>query len=286
MISDASWSPDGKRIAAGGHTEAVTVWNAAGSTLLLTLDGHPESIGGIDWSPDGRRLISVDWSGDARVWNADTGQLLVNFSIGAYYDNRDVEWSPDGTLVALSGCVDDNTAWLGAWDPDDGRAVWHTTFPKSGCMYYLVFGMSPSFSSDSRLVLQPGNGTGCSAFDATTGAPVRITTDYPCGYWSPDGTHVANNTGIWDATSGRLIYALEADQMFRTWSPDGYFFVTQQGYAPSIVHVHSVKNGQTVATFEGQADIMVDVEWTQDGTVLSTAGWDGSVVIWHVRYQP
>ncbi len=63
-------SPDGKRLAVGGHDRMVHMFDAQAGGETLLLRGHSGVVGSLCWTPDGRRLISAANDGVLRIWDA------------------------------------------------------------------------------------------------------------------------------------------------------------------------------------------------------------------------
>ena len=67
----AAFSPDGKRIVAGGHTDnMVRVWDSATGRELRCYEGHTSAVTRVAFFPDGKRLVSASRDGTARIWRA------------------------------------------------------------------------------------------------------------------------------------------------------------------------------------------------------------------------
>ena len=55
-VRGVAWSPDGERLASGGHDGRLLVWEPTGGDLLASIDVR-DRVGDIEWSGDGRDLL-------------------------------------------------------------------------------------------------------------------------------------------------------------------------------------------------------------------------------------
>ena len=93
-----SFSPDGRRLAAGGSDNAVRIFDIADGKLGLTIEQHADWVTDVAFSPDGTRLASASRDKSARVFDAATGATL-----SAYLGHEEavfgVAWTDDGKRV-------------------------------------------------------------------------------------------------------------------------------------------------------------------------------------------
>jgi WD40 repeat protein len=68
-VVGVAYSADGKRIAAGGHDQAVLVWDADGRGEPLLLRGHRGGVLNVAFGPDGTRLYSAGEDGLVKAWD-------------------------------------------------------------------------------------------------------------------------------------------------------------------------------------------------------------------------
>jgi len=94
-------SADGRRIAAGGDSRLVHIWDAATGKREALLAGHQASITSVAWSPDGKFLVSGSFDGSARLWDGTTFKERHAFRHAGPV--RTVAISPDGRLIASAG---------------------------------------------------------------------------------------------------------------------------------------------------------------------------------------
>jgi WD40 repeat protein len=71
-VGGAAFSPDGRRLAAGGTDarEAVKLWDLATQRELLSLQGEGEYFVRVAFSPDRNTLAAVSFDGIAHLWRA------------------------------------------------------------------------------------------------------------------------------------------------------------------------------------------------------------------------
>src|SRR5262249_2226696 len=92
-----AWSPDGRRVAAGG-SQSAGVWDADTGTQLLALPPERPSFFALAWSPAGVYLAARAFE-DVIVWDAATGQEMLR--VKASYSASEVCWSPSGLRLAV-----------------------------------------------------------------------------------------------------------------------------------------------------------------------------------------
>jgi WD40 repeat protein/serine/threonine protein kinase len=76
VVRALAFSPDGKRLASGGHDRYLKIWDAESGRELLTLPGHDALIASVVWSPDGKQIATVDRN-EVRIWDASIGYELA-----------------------------------------------------------------------------------------------------------------------------------------------------------------------------------------------------------------
>jgi TolB protein len=179
---DASWSPDGNRIAFahGGSGRANIYTVAPDGTGLDQLTNGPGYDGSASWSPNGTKIAfghTQDNQGAIYVMNADGTGLVSVFEDQGVYPYRPL-WSPDGTRLIFEAEVTEPPGTNGGRD-----------------YTYDIYAVSP-------------DGTGAVDLTPTTDR------DENSPVWAPDGSKIAfeasttlngDNTGSYD------IYVMNPD---------------------------------------------------------------------------
>ena len=183
MSSELSvaWSPDGRRVAAGGLDEAVQIWDAQSGTNLLTYRGHSNDVEHIAWSPDGTRIASVSRDATVQVWDAKSGKRLFiyrNHGVALF----SVAWSPDGTRIA-SGSID----WtVQVWDARTGNNL--LTYHGHAASVYSV-----AWSPDGKRIASGSSDGTAQIWSVATGERYLTILGTATGIaWSPNALSIVS----------------------------------------------------------------------------------------------
>lgn len=70
LISDFTFSPDGKRLVSASSDKTIKIWDVATMRQILTLRGHRDWVMDVTFSRDGRRIATGCRDGTVRVYDA------------------------------------------------------------------------------------------------------------------------------------------------------------------------------------------------------------------------
>ncbi|MBI3004840.1 MAG: hypothetical protein HYY49_05425 [Ignavibacteriales bacterium] len=124
-VSDVAFSPSGQYVASICYDGKATVWNLVDTAIVSTFGytgfGHPQSV---SFKADGTKILSTG-RGTTPGWSyvdvVDVATGVVDRTIGEYYGAWDVQWSPNGSLIALST---NQYLVLSLFDLAANQAVW------------------------------------------------------------------------------------------------------------------------------------------------------------------
>lgn len=149
-VGDLRWSSDGVRVCTASNDQTAQVWDAQTAEVLTILEGHTGWAIRCLWSADDMRLATSGFDGTARLWDAQTGQAIA--VIEGYEPFAPVNYSPDGTMLAVSGY---SSGGLALYDSVTGEHL--RTMPVEGIEQIGL--LSPFWSSDgSKLAVGGRNG--------------------------------------------------------------------------------------------------------------------------------
>ncbi len=235
-INAIAWSPDGTKIASASYDRTVQVWDARTATLRFAYHGHSDHVWAVAWSPDGTRIASAGKDGTVQIWKV--GSQAPLFVYRGHHDGvSSVAWSPKQALIASGS--HDRTVQVWAIGDQTPRYIYSGHRDQVNALAWSPDGTHIASGSGS-----PGQhiDTTVHIWQPFTAGPTIIYTGHQDQVntvsWSPDGTRIASGGGnteegypvgdklvhIWDASTGRLIYAYNGHYSVvesLDWSPDG-----------------------------------------------------------------
>jgi len=199
VVLDVAFSPDGKRMAAGGADGLIRIIEVASGNLLQTIASHADWVNALAWSDDGLKLVSASRDKSAKVYTAESGELLTSYA-GHATAVKGVGFSPDGLNVLSVG--DDKK--LHRWETEGAKKIAEVAV--GGEAYKLVRG--PDF------VIAPSNDKLLHRIDlATNQDAVKYSGNLDwvlcAAVHSKNGQVVSGSIDggirLWNATDGMLI---------------------------------------------------------------------------------
>jgi WD40 repeat protein len=287
-------SADGRRLASQGLEAIVKVWDAATGGLLYQIpNAAPEpgtQRGYVEFSPDGKWILTGSSRVlGTRIWDASTS---VTKLFGNTFGPEWGGWSPDGTMIAVTGAQlwdaatgqqlgeFDQASFWGDWSPDGTR---------------LLFAEGPGMYAMNVWDITTGEKLATlSVPEDEFGAPQFLTMN-----WSPDGSLIAGAAFrpftpqaiyVWDAESTEIVSTLLTDdvcmQGWPHWSPDssriasGCIFVESGINTPA--RIWDVASEKEIMVIESEYGWTYRTEWSPDGTRLLVTYENGVAQIWDV----
>lgn len=210
-------TPDRHWLAAATFSQSVKIWDVTAGKLTKEFNassGYRGVLLSAAMSNDGRSIATALGSDNAvRIWDAQSGQLVRAIPAYASWPTA-VAFSLDGRTLVSAGIDSGPDVPLKFWDLATGALL------RSYSLENMSVGKL-AYSADGRWLYSSGiSRESFKLLDPQTGRPVRGFRDNsPTGDFaqSPDGRFIAtiesleNQTKLWDAASGRLLFDLKGN---------------------------------------------------------------------------
>ncbi len=207
------YSPDGKQIAAGGFSTAVTLWDAASGKLLHSFPNQSRPCSCGAFSPDGT-MLAIPGMRVCHLWDIATGKEVRQLKAGRE-GLSDVAFAPDSKMVAGT----DYNGTLHLWEAATGVQLRRIEC-KQDILDVVVF--SPdgrrlaTGGTDGTICLwDPRTGKECHRLKAHQRRVIRI-------FFSPDGKRLVSSSNdvirVWDAATGRPLRDM-GEKAAHSWLP-------------------------------------------------------------------
>jgi WD40 repeat protein len=226
------FSPDSNLIAVGGGRYApqvigVQVWDVATHEQRLKLDDFSETIYTLAFSPDGKTLFTGEGliGGSAKMWDLESGEMLDQFGRpreGNYWGVHDLEFSPDGSLLAIGS--EDGSVML--WDVAKRMAV-TVLHDNTAEIMNIAFSPNGKVLASSSFADNGGETSELRLWNIDTGKTLYILQYSPGGIaFNADGRVLASTSydgtaRLWDVETGKSLAILDSGGMNVVFSPDG-----------------------------------------------------------------
>ncbi|SPQ18463.1 ccdd4571-0151-4a36-b04b-ff79eefb099c [Thermothielavioides terrestris] len=274
------------RLATGSGDNTARIWDTDSGTPKHTLKGHTGWVLGVNWSPDGKYLATCSMDKTVRIWDPETGKQFGQDFKGHAKWVLAVAWEPyhlwrDGT-ARLASASKDGTCRI--WIVNSGRTE-HVLSGHKGsvsCVRWGGTGMIYTGSHDKSIRV----------WDAVKGTLMHSFTAH--GHWI---NHIAlsSDHALRTAYFDQVSDVPDTEEGKRAKAKERFEKAARiQGkVAERLVSASDdftmylwdpVNNGsKPVARLLGHQNKVNQVQFSPDGTLIASAGWDNSTKLWNAR---
>lgn len=288
-IVGVSYSHDHPNILTAVHRDTtVWMWN----TLSLTgkpankLTRHTKEVDSVAFSPDGNLFATGSTDGSLLLWSTMTGTFKNTIAERRYTTEPFFvgQFSPDGETLA---CGIGQAAHLITIEPLKVKKVIAKELSSTywiRCISYNPDGNRIFIGRDNRIEIWD---TLSGRLEGTIETGDSLRKEAPV--MSPDGETIvisaAGEVQLWDITTETLKGTLPRYVSYPlTFSPDGKTIVTYT-YRKHTVELYDSTSGKVMNTFAGHTGSVKGVAFSSDGNTLTTAGEDGTLLLWDLTKQ-
>ena len=282
FVTHVDFSPDGRRIVAGGDLGATRVWDTeTGQPVTPMLHGSPNHH--LEFSPDSRWFLIVTSASKVTVHETETGRqvgpTLFNDTIAVH-----AHFSPNGRLVVVTT----QHGGVEFWSVPDGRRLEKPVRHKD-----VVW--TAQFSPDGSKLLTASRDRTAALWDVDTGRLLREfrhDQEVYLAVFSPDGLRIltgdANHLAyIWDVETGRRLFGLlphPGGVWHGEFSRDGRVLIT--GDDAGNARLWEAATGLPLSGWIRNGPSLKRARLSPDGRHALSAAEGGTVRVWPVLVCP
>jgi WD40 repeat protein/tRNA A-37 threonylcarbamoyl transferase component Bud32 len=277
-VQAVAFNTDGSRLASAGFDLTVKVWDLATGRVLLSLEGHEDTVNGLAFSPDGR-LASASSDRTVKIWDPIAGRLLATL-VGHDAAVRSLAFSPNGLWLASAST--DRTVRI--WDVATGK--------ESRSLAHDNGVQSVAFSRDGQRLASAGRDMPIRIWNTTTyleKQPLgdsRI--DAICVAFSRDGNRLAsgsvdNKITVWDMSGRGEVFSYQGKDktaaiLSVAFSPDGKYLAASG--LEQHVRIWGAADGESRHNLDENSRGMRSVVFSPDAKHLAAADDKGTIRVW------
>jgi WD40 repeat protein/serine/threonine protein kinase len=306
-ILSAAFSPDGRTLLTGGGDRTARLWSVPGGKPLSAPLAHPTSVSCVGFAPDGRHLATAQGGGLIRLWALSAGNPRdYRVPVGSY---SFVRLSRDGGFLLPTGLsrrtcelrstqVFELTTGQRVGPPLEANGfIMDAAFSPDGLQ--VAAAVSRAASAQERRA-KPGQPGQLQLWDWRSGKlqyePLPLPSEPRTLDYSPDGRQLAvigakGELVIIDPATGKTLRQWQAHppdlntgSYFNTgavrFSPDNRSLLTFRTQTYSL-RVWDTLTGQLRHETKTKG-LCGDVQFSPDGRLVATAGWDNQVCVWEL----
>ncbi len=150
-----AFSPDGKKLAAGGADNIIRIWDVESRKLTQTIEQHADWVLSVAFSPDGERLASGSRDKSARIFNVASGELEETYAGHGDFVTA-VAWADAKSVLSAP-----RSGSAHRWNAENAKKIGEFSSWEADLTRLIADGTNVFVASLDRKVRQhtaPGNG--------------------------------------------------------------------------------------------------------------------------------
>jgi len=312
-----AYSPNGLMLASGSWDSKLRLWDVDSGKLIVTMEGHEDSIYSVQFSPGGQLLATSSGDGTVKIWDVNRKKFVREMQ-GHKGAVTSIDFSSDGLLLISGGT--DKTVRI--WNVDNGEQL-NSFTEHQGVIYDVKFSpddlTAASVSEDKSIILR-NISTGKVIATIVDSYKILTTIDFSTdgltlafgvedgsiNLWNTEGKKITTTltghkdavVGIEFSTDGKTLISSALENTIKVWDIENKELVSSYRtkdlingitYSPDNKSIAGAENGllQQWESFSGKTksesagdsfvNVFRNIKYSKDGLKLFAAQDDGIV---------
>ena len=298
-LLSVAFSPDGKRLVAGGVSNLIKMWDLSGAAPtspfkfgdaensalkdladMTGFKGHANDVYRLAYSSDGKLVLSASGDNTVKVWRASDGKLLRTLK-GHKDTVTGVAISLDGHYGASSSLDGTVRVWdlsgVSVEDFPEGSETCACNVTNTCCDGCAAVGNGNSCDDGNACTENDACSSGLCAGTKISGCGDTCTGDTAC---CAQGQPVDDGNGCNDDNPCTYNDACGQGQCLGTALPDFAVCTSESGWGQCLGG--QCEEGGALRVLTGHEWGVLCVNFSKDGKYLVTGGDDSTVKVWNV----
>ncbi|XP_044731051.1 notchless protein homolog 1 [Chrysoperla carnea] len=278
-VISVNFSPNGRYLASGSGDTTVRFWDINTQTPEFVCKSHTNWVLCIAWSPDSKKLASACKDGKICVWDPTSGKIAGPVLSGHRQWVTGLAWEPyhsNTKCIHLASSSKDGSVRI--WDVVRGLTVFSLTAHNKSvtCIKWGGAGLIYTGSQDRTIkVWRAADGVLCRTLEghAHWVNTLALSTDYVLRT-GPFNPGVEYNTNSVESEEIAL-------KRYKDACPDGQERLVSGSDDFTLFLWHPEKQKTPIARLTGHQQLVNDVKFSPDASIIASASFDKSIKLWH-----
>lgn len=281
LPSSSAFSPCEKLLATSPRRETskvgnITIWNIVSGAQVVELVGHQKYVYLLAFSPTAEYLISV-CPESIIVWDAVSWEKRHVLRGNIDTIRATTVFHPDGKNFVTAS----SDGGVLFWDVKRGEQLF--SFPTTKLLDTTLY---KGRSEDIHRIIEQQKS------DSRSTRSTNGITFSPCGTLLVGAIRDEGEIRVWDARTSETRMAILLPQSCQrqrafAFSPCGDYLASgawwQEGQEKVSIRLWQINTGENIATFWGHTTDIHDLAFSPDGTLLASASFDGTILLWGMK---